>query len=54
MIWKWKYMTDYGTFPCGNKKRHSVNKERPSLDTAFGTPLKMKFLTMSLSTRIFV
>jgi len=47
-------MTDYGTFQCGNKRRHSVTKERHSLDITFGTPLKMKFLTMSLSTRIFV
>jgi len=47
-------MTDYAAFQCGNKRRHSVIKERHSLDIAFGTSLKMKFLTMSLSTRIFV
>jgi len=54
LIWKWKYMTDYGTFQCGNKRRLSVIKERHSLDTAFGTALKLKILTISLSTRIFV
>jgi len=46
-------MTDYGNFQCGNNRTHSVIKERHSLDIAFGTPLKMKFLSMSLSTRIF-